>query len=81
MNRRDLLKSMTAGAAVSAAEAMFPGVLFAPAGDGASTATAQTAPAEGSVPRSCARCHDSSRRAGLPRTTVGEPGRFPHHGG
>ena len=49
MNRRDLLKSMAAGAAVSAAEAMFPGVLFAPAGGGASTATAQTPPAEGSV--------------------------------
>ena len=42
MNRRDLLKSMAAGAAVSAAEAMFPGVLFAPAGGAASTATAQT---------------------------------------
>ena len=28
MTRRDLLKSMAAGAAVSAAEAMFPGVLF-----------------------------------------------------
>ena len=47
MNRRDLLKSMAAGAAVSAAEAMFPGVLFAPAGGAASTATAQTPAPEG----------------------------------
>ena len=37
MNRRELLKSMAAGAAVSAAEAMFPGVLFGGAGGPAST--------------------------------------------
>ena len=49
MNRRDLLKSMTAGAAVSAAEAMFPGVHLAPAGGAASTATAQTGSSEGGV--------------------------------
>ena len=48
MTRRDLLKSMAAAAAMSAAEAMFPGILFAAAGRPAAGA-AETAPSEGGV--------------------------------
>ena len=48
MNRREALRALAATAAMSAAEATFPGVLFR-GGGGASTAGAQTPPAEAGV--------------------------------
>ena len=48
MTRRDLLRSMAATAAISAAEAMFPGILFAAAG-GPSAGAGETGESGGGV--------------------------------
>jgi nitrate reductase NapA len=48
MTRRDLLRSMAAAAAISAAEAMFPGILFGAAGS-PGTGAAEMTPSDGGV--------------------------------